>query len=115
MELLHTPLGQLVARGGRAADLLGKHTLFAIYSSCSCIILLTYLSDGSQLGPRHPLRLRPRRIRPLVLLVVLPPLHPHAPIRGRRYSQMEKRVDPLTAAILAPRQRSERVRAGFEA
>lgn len=32
-------------------------------------------ADGSQLGPRHHPRLPPRRCRPLLLLVVLPPLH----------------------------------------
>lgn len=116
MELLYPPPRQLLARSRRTADLLGKHGPSNIWIPCSCINLLTYLSssDGSQLGPCHPLRLRPRWICSLVLLVVLPPLHPHAPIRGRRHPSLEKRIDPLTAAVLAPCQRAERVRACVE-
>jgi mannosyltransferase OCH1-like enzyme len=89
--------------------------LLEIRTRVSFLLTLLSFSDGSQLGPRHPLRLRPRWLRPLVLLVVLPPLHSHAPIRGRRHPSLEKRVDPLTAAVLAPCERAERVRARVEA
>jgi hypothetical protein len=89
--------------------------LLEIRTRVSFLLTLLSFSDGSQLGPRHPLRLRPRWLRPLVLLVVLPPLHSHAPIRGRRHPSLEKRVDPLTAAVLAPCQRTERVRARVKA